>query len=771
MAALQQCINNAKFQKGKVKIRFIKLFLTGSAAAGKTSFSNLLMKSKFVDFHDSTNIVQAKHAVSVKKAIVVESTQCDDHNVVWLEMEDNFQICHLSQILLSFDISSLRETQIIKEQKMSSPSPLLQPKAKTSTSPTANTDNKAQNASIRKQYVTCQSPSMARRFIGRFHGSVKCEKLACFNSFVHNILELDSASKHEFKDNRDVFNIITVLDTGGQPEYIHLLPTVNIHPMVNFVVHDLTKNLEDQVVVEFSEHGKQIFEPYHLKYSNLDMIKFLMSSINDSLERSSSQIPQLVKIPGKKNNSSYLCCIGTHADKVDPCIIQSIDTQLTAMVDKLDCKTSVWQNENSGILFPVDNTTAGNDAKEDSRAKYIRNTIDRLATDKDIYELPITWMLFELEIRSNSEKGYISFNECYHIAKQANLMSTKEEVKSALIYHHLLGVLLYYPDVPGLCNYVIIHHQWLFDKISSIVCLALKYTCDKKATNNLKYHGILTKELIQKLNFNEELKVEYFISLLTKMKIIVPIQRKDSDSEKYFIPYILPACTMQSCCDDKLSQYGFLQGEPFLIHFASNLLPRGFFCCLVVQVLQQLPTGWNHLITEKDTHHTFSNFITLKITGAYFLSLLDKFSYLEIQIRHQKEQHYQQIPVHFEVQQIISKAMKSICEQLNYDYGRLQFGFHCKCGKTDEAHIAVITKLTPPFDYYAMCSLGGNKDTELRHEHNAWLIQVIASSRSICISSYVHYAYTQTYHLIQEAEQIDSPQCNETVRSNDCGRL
>ena len=100
-----------------MKVKFIKILFTGSGKAGKTSFSNLLMKNQFVNFHHSTNIVQAKHAVSVKKAFVVGSNQCDDQDVVWLEMNDDSQMSHLRQILLSLDISSLQKTQINKEPK------------------------------------------------------------------------------------------------------------------------------------------------------------------------------------------------------------------------------------------------------------------------------------------------------------------------------------------------------------------------------------------------------------------------------------------------------------------------------------------------------------------------------------------------------------------------------------------------------------------------------------------------------------------------------
>ena len=703
---------------------------TGSGAAGKTNFSNLLMKNKFIKFHHSTNIVQAKHAVSVRKAFFTGSCQSDDQNVVWLEMNDDSQMSHLRQILLSLDILSLQKVQIVKEQKPL-PSQLQQSKSKTFSYSKESQSNSTQESLAKKKYVTHHGTSVVQRITGLFQGSVKSKKLANFNSLVQNSIE-SNIFQHEFSDHGEVLNIITLLDTGGQPEYIHLLPTVNIHPMVNFVVHDLSKNLGDQVLVEYSEHGRLVFEPYHLKYSNFDMIKFLMSSINDSLEKASSQVPQLVTIPGR-NNMSYLCCVGTHADKVNSDTIHDVDRQLSLMVKKLDCKASVWQNKDHGVLFPVDNTTAGNGDNEDPIANFIRNKINQLGKDKDIYELPITWMLLELEIRkvcSDSGKAYMSFKDCYSIAYQTNLIPNIEEVRSALLYHHYLGILLYYPDVPGLCDYVIIDHQWLFDKISSIVCFTFKHSSNLLATKSLKYNGILTNELIQELNWKEELREDYFIALLVELKIIAPIQRENGDGEDYFIPYILPTCTIQPQCDHILSQYGCLQGEPLLIQFVSNLLPRGFFCCLAVQMLQQLPKNVGNLFTQKDTRHTYSNLITFRLQNAYSLSLIDKLSYLEIQIRHRESNYYHQFPIHLKVQQILCTALESVCEQLTFNHGRIQYGFHCQCGEYDW-HIALLTSLTPPFDY-ALCRYGSVVSTKLKNEHTVWLQEVCQSCKSSC---------------------------------------
>ena len=725
IAVLQKCINKAKNQKGRVTVRFIKILFTGSGAAGKTSFSNLLMKSKFIGFHHSTNIVHAKHAVSVKKAFAVGSNKSHDQSVIWLKVDDNSQINHLRVILLSLTSSSLPKLEINSTLKSRPHNQLPELSEVQSSNPSNDQSLATQESSVKQQFVTHQASSVAKRVTWLFQGSVKSEKMTCFSGLVQS--DIDSSTTEQYlHPSGKVFDIITLLDTGGQPEYIHLLPTINIYPMVNFVVHDLSKKLEDQVLVEYSEDGKYIFEPYHLKYSNIDMIKFLMSSINDSLERLSSQVPQLVTIPGK-DNRSYLCCVGTHADKVGADAIQNIDKQLTAMVEKLDCKAAIWENKDGGVVFPVDNTTAGDDNKEDPIANYIRSEIDKLAKDKDVYELPITWMLFELEIRqvcTSSGKAYISFRECCSIALDANLIPDMEEVKNALIYHHLLGVLLYYPEVPGLCDYVIIDHQWLFDRISRIVCLTFKQSSDKFAKINLKYNGILSKELIQGLHLEEELKEEYFIGLLVEMKIIARLPREDGSGDDFFIPYILPT---QPECDDVLSQYGCLQGEPLLIQFASNLLPRGFFCCLVVHVLQQLPKGWGRLCSEKDTHHTYSNLITFRLQGAYSLSLMDKLSYLEVQIRHLQKDYYHQHPIHLKIQELLINALEVVCEQLTFNHGRLQYGFHCQCGKYDDDHIAMLTRLAPPFDY-ALCRYGSVVPTVLGNGHTVWLTEVCLST-------------------------------------------
>ena len=565
--------------------------------------------------------------VSVKNTDV--TSEVHDQNTRWLEMDDNSLTSHLREILFSCDISYF---------------------------PSASNEIKL---------LHNQLPQLANNSL--VQGSIK--------------------SGTTYQCCEEMLNIITLLDTGGQPEYISLLPAMNIHPMVSFVVYDLSKYFEDQVLVEYGEHEKQ---PLYFEY--LDLIK--------------GTIPD-------KISQSYLCCVGTNASKVNPDTIRYIDNQLTAMVDKLKCKDAVWKNINGGVLFPVDNTT-----KEDLIVNYIQDKINKVVVDNYICELPVSWMLFELEIRrmcTNSSKAYISFIDCCSIARQTNLISNIQEVRNVLTYFHSRGVLLYYSDVPGLCEYVITEHQWLFNKIESIVC----FTSSNKFSD-FKYNGILTKELIRAFDWKEEVKDEYCIALLVAMKLIAPIQREDGDGEDYFIPYILPTYTFQPNFDI-LSQHGYLQGEPLLIQFESNFLPRGFFCCLVVQMLQQLPKGWGHLFTQSKS---YNNLITFRLPNEYSLCLMDRLSYLEVQIRHHEKKHHLQFPIHVQVQKTLDNALKVVCKQLTFDYGRLQYGFNCQCGEYDNdgEHIAVLQRVVPPFvSDYAWCKCKDAVTMKLEFKHKVWL--------------------------------------------------
>ena len=676
---LQKSLDKAKKQHDTIPVRFIKLFFTGSGAAGKTSFINLLLKKKFVEQHHSTNVVHTNHAVSVKLATFHGSY---DDNVEWINLDSNLELSYLRSVLLPH--KTILKTAI--SPTTASTRALEDPR---------NSITSSKPAKSKAVTPPIQRSSIKDWFAKHLVSSVKGSNLLTFDS----IFLSSNAVSHQ---PGEVLNIITLVDTGGQPEYIHLLPTINIYPTVTFVIHDLCKSLSDQVLVEYSQHGDRVFTPYHLNYSNLDMIKLLMSAANDSIDRPISNIPKLVATPGS-SGKSYICLVGTHTDKVSKQRMKEVENELNTLVHVTECETAVWQNENGNVLFSVNNATAGHEDLEDPVAEVIRKRIETLAEDKEVYNLPITWMLLQLEIQqvcSKREKAYISFQDCVALARETGLMSKEKDVKSVLLYHHLLGVLIYFDEVPGLCDYVIVDHQWWFDKLSNIISITFhQASFNHHAVQKLKYQGLLSKELLHHVEWKDDIKEEFFLSLLVHKRIIAPVITQ----EEYFIPYILPTYDIQKS-NEILNQYGDLQGEPLLVQFRSGFLPRGLFCCLTVELLQHSPKGWEPHISCERTHHSFSNIITFILPNGFFLSLLDKVSYLELQIRCLEQTTSG--PIHVEAYNYLVYALTEVCIHLNFDYERLQYGFLCKCDKKPRPHFAIARLPTMYSEIlYARCTV------------------------------------------------------------------
>ena len=697
---LKQRLNIVKRQHGTIPVRFLKIFFTGSGASGKTSFIQLLLKKKFNENHHSTNVVHTNHAVSVRTA-AFHGSSLKSGEVNWIEMDLGQEVNLLRSVLLSPDLSNTKpSSKSTKSNVLERPNPPV------------TTDV----PSIKRSYRPPKQHSSVFRNVlpDVFKPSIKEAKVTTFNNM------LDSSSPETVTHQPgEVLNIITVLDTGSQPEYIHLLPTINICPTITFIVHDLSKSLDDPVLVEYSQHGEHVFVPYHLNYSNMDMIKLLMSAANDSVERPPSDIPHLVATPGS-SNISYICFVGTHADRVPKEVVIKTEKQVSTLVNNTKCKTTVWHKEDGNLLFAVDNTTAGKD-NEDPMANVLRTRIEELAKEVDVYELPLMWMLLQLEIQQNCakrQKSYITVNECIKIAKDTGLISNKDEVKSVLLYYHLLRVLIYFEDVPGLCDYVIVDHQWWFDKLSNIISSAFQQSKLKfQAVQRLKYEGILSQELLQCIHWKDEIKEKFFLSLLVYMKIVATVTTGYDNKEQYFIPFVLPSYNPKQHID-VLAQYGHLQGEPFLIQFQSGLIPRGLFCSLVVELIQNPPKGWQPHLSKKEMLHAFSNLISFSLLNHYSLSLLDKLSYLEVQLRHPEDQF--QLPVHNTAYSQLVQALVQTCIHLNFDHSKLQYGFLCDCGKITEDHIATLPVMSQSL-LYADCSSSTVYHMKLTPSHTIWL--------------------------------------------------
>ena len=400
-----------------IKVRYGKVLLSGSSAAGKTSFFRLLMKKGFEHQYTSTGLADS-HRITITKVYLKSSSS--DKEVEFKELDFKSEISQLKSHLCSK--SHLGDSNA-----------------------TTSLDSDTTLQTIESTITE-----------------------------IENVMVTDSETDQipmqfsQSSDSEVIWDILTFVDTGGQPEYISMLPAVNSTVMVTFVVHKMeggTKTLYSPVTVVHDKH-----KPYPLGQTNLDLIKTLMSFTNNTLLHKK---PFLDDVCCKKGNSvSYLSFIGTHYDKVSYNDVGKIDEVLRGTVIDSGTKDVLTQlNSDFTHLIPVDNTTAGQ-TNEDKSATKIRQNIYQLLQEQDVYDVPYNWLVLELEIRNVCKKRgctFITYNKVLELTNEKGL-GDEDFIKNGLKFHHLFGVLLYFDEVEGMKNFVITDHRcylinllkWLF---------------------------------------------------------------------------------------------------------------------------------------------------------------------------------------------------------------------------------------------------------------------------------------------------------------------
>ena len=608
------------------------MFLSGSSAAGKTNLRYSLLGQEFVEEYESTDIQETKHAYLANNTGVLETKEGDK---VWSEF-------NLTEQLNLF--KSLWESRL---------------KKKSENNPKQNTDD-----------------------IILLSDDSKNEDL----SEVRTKISESKGMSKKFKIQEPV-KLISMVDTGGQPGYIHMLPAI-IHmlpdskscPVVNLIVMDMTKSLEDNVLVRYRKKGQEDeVKQYHLNYTNKDLIKLLLSVTTDSFN---IQMSNTI-------SDGIIGFVGTHKDVLekedDTKRIHQLDNQLSKLVIQQECQDIIINAApDCEYLYPISNK-----APIDKVVIKLRDKIEHLLDDVDPMDIPINWMILELAVKlhcMSKSLPYISYKTFLDIAKLEASME-EEEAKNALYYFHSRGILLNFQEVSKMSGYVIVEHQWLYDQLGLLVTVSPE--------NSSCSNGVLLKNKLLRIEIKKyfesegNIKMEDLISLLDVKKILATYEQ--NKTEYCYFPFVLPYCQQY------VDKFRFLLLEPLLIRFPSGFLPRGFFCSLVVHLLQDKPDGWRLL--HGNTDKCFRNVITFLLSSDnVYLRLQDKIYYLEIQVRHflhcKGECMLREL-------KIFCKYLYRVCDALKFDYKNLQFGFHCQHEKWNEEYHTPAVLLEP-----SLCNSG-----------------------------------------------------------------
>ena len=465
---------------------------------------------------------------------------------------------------------------------------------------------------------------------------------------------------------KDTSALIACYDSGGQPEFFDVMPALTTLPTGYVMVFDMSKSLLTKSV-EFYKAGKRCLVEGTAHYTNAELMKSALANIWSS---PSSSLPEKMSL--RLSGFGQLLVVGTHLDKCGTTSEEQGD-KVRELEDILEkdilnipkaATLKIVERQNKNLVHPISNIIKSG---RDEVAQEIRTSIENMSEyGNAIEDIPINWLLFQLEIRRN-EKHYITKSRCIDVAIKCYIK--EENVDSVLMYFHELGVLLHYRNIPALQHVVFCSPQWLFDKLTKLIEVKYDPPRDIAKQNKIK-NGTFDKEFLsgiysQDFTESDVLNYEHLCELFVSLNIMAALP---GEMDKFFMPALLsPAPKVIN-----LTAYGGKVYDNLIVKFDTGYIPRGVFCCLVVECMRNA-IGWSVLHGEA----AFKDLIIFQISTDFdlYVFLKDKIDSITFEMYHKSTSPLQMSPD--ALCSTLHKSLVTVCTQLKIN-SNFSLGFSCK---------------------------------------------------------------------------------------------
>ena len=713
---LRQMLQQAKNEGLTISVRHAKILFCGAAKAGKTSFSRLLRNEEHESIYKITKGADTQQVLLSEK----ENTFSTRVNVVgtnWISLDSKLETEQVTNRLILKLQKNKKDTNK-DESKFTD----ADTNTKFDVSPSCN-EHSAIDVKSNSEIVTTtdtndidddddilESQSLVHTFNGTSSDRDSRNDVGTEEQMINvSVSELDNVP--------ETWDLFTFLDTGGQPEFINMLPAINSSTAVTFVVLNMSDGREclNKLVKAQYECEGYNYKEHNLKYTNMHLLKCLLSSIKVSAMKRDCFCPEIVKrVTDDKHPNPVVYIIGTCADVLKEKFGENYDEEVLKINEEVaklvntikDRKVlDFWcKGHNKSYVIPIDNTIPRKSQIEKFKCETantinnIHEHVSEILMKKAQYEIPILWFILELELRKN-DKVCIPLSEvkiiCDRIMPSHKKM-VMEQIIEVLKFYHLYGMLLYFSEVDDMKNFVVTKPEWFFLNLSKIMmCKFVNDSNDLYDSYLIEEmdKGICSMELLVRLKLDlQGIKLESFVKLLIHLKIIAPVKNI------YFIPTILASYneengfSRQQCGRPAAftpnGECIHSEVEPLLIEFTFGTIPRGLFGFLIVQLLQDNSETYELC----DRLHQYGDLISFFIKPCWYISLHDRISYLELQIWVNGEKYSR----HYEVQIAVTKALKKVCSDFNWEFKDCRYGFIChKHAQDEHIHLVLLSECQP----------------------------------------------------------------------------
>ena len=507
---------------------------------------------------------------------------------------------------------------------------------------------------------------------------------------AHSIGKMAEKIRENPKELCAELELVHLIDTGGQPECLEVLPTVIHNADFVLLLVDLSKGLDECISPKLHKKGFE-FKKSSLPTTNRQMIE------------------QLAETMAGRSGSKVIV-IATHKDQIAKENQQYFIGELSKFVGQALSDDALIPKTTSQNVFDI--AFRGNeDVRErESILDIVRESIRRQVSHTTPVPIPVSFVLFEEEImqyKQGAQNGVIKLNECLEIGKKVEM--SEVAVIAAVKYFHENNILLYFESVGS--GLVFTDPTTLINFVNMLILLSYRIFNEehsnpflsKAEIKDLK-QGMITEEILKHEDlassfapgvFDKNDAIEIFQSLyiIAKATFSPEISKSLANKSKYIMMCLLPRLEQKEV-EHQLMRFG--QTKPLLLHFGKGSPPDLELCCSPIgsfgSIIACLISKFNwRICTDIDKQQPeclYHDIAMLQPSRKSLeVTLVNKTKYFEVYVDLNGEKECEVLQVRNDIRHATKLVLKTMQLELN-----VAEGFECTCGRWEKQHTQFLIK-------------------------------------------------------------------------------
>ena len=516
--------------------------------------------------------------------------------------------------------------------------------------------------------------------------------------------------------------ILYVIDSGGQPECLEILPLLLDGHVLCLIFLNLTKELGDKHPV-FFRSGKMIADDEKplSDFTTGEVIQRILTSVS-SLQ--------------SDHHQSFVLFVGTYLDKATQRQVLHLDRAVQrafkVFIDEsIVCPVEV-EEESEKYIVPLDNTSNDQGDIESLRTLILRIIDEQCLHDQED-GIPTGWMLLHLILRDKyQEKGWCTMAECIATATSCGI--TENELPVVLKYiHKNYGTILYYPGV--LNNIVICDPDVILSPLKSVFefVFACEFVTQITVTKRVRNTGEISQDNLE-FCFKKDgvsLPTPDVIALFKHCHILC-----ETSSKEFFMPCLLQ--TDNSIIKEAIDSQSLASLNPAPILFVPTskfqrncATPLGVFSALVVEM--SADGKWKCNKSEICFRNRIQFDVFDRTSGrTHTIELRLYATYIELRHIHGPIDTNMLVTFHRE----LYNALGRISQQFSHTKAiKWEWGFYCPGSQKESGrpHLALVERNIPAVEMTCNFEPPCRKRiTDLEEKHKLWFEVRCYANQYIC---------------------------------------